>query len=916
MISSYAYRLVGYENFEEYTSWADGGNETIFLAEAAGDWQCNTYAPPTCIGNSGGGAGIAGYNIGNDSGTNQYMAIYALGGTCTGTPAYFRVWLNWNHELPSLFSSFTEDQTYTIKFMYHMTSAQSISTCSATYKYLWHTQSFRETTTVMGINTILDYAQGGVTSCTPDNDECRQKLRTWYYSTLSTYRPANATCDVNDGNWHEIKGVYNVQNGTNMLMNWSVYVDNVICEYEEPSTGLGGTVFMTNVSGFRVQGGYSFWIDNLSIWEANISEHFTGNISNATPECNDGIDNDNDSFTDYPADPSCSSLLDTTESPYDFTECSDAIDNDGDGFIDYLGDPSCTSIWDTTETPFDYTQCNNGIDDDLDGKIDLADPCCFSLATTTESCSSDSSMQNDTTCLSDYQCVLHTEFPYSESFTLHGWSGTTSHLNVYSMFASEVDYVLLFNNTINSTSYAAFNVSKVITNPNIYDILEANWGLYFILDGNVSGSYSFFINLYDSEYRAVLTLRYNVQSIDANNFEVSIDYKMQNGSYENIWATTYSNTATNYMLTTVSLNQATKEMSLSFDPDVLTWATGTFNYTEADAAKVNSFNIENDNFNSYKIFTALDNLYLVGGLPSVMTICDSYSLPVYLQESFNGYLDECGWVTTSRIYNYGQLILHSTSPTFVMTKTFGEVTDAQTRYVTATFDLNIQSTPADKYIDLRFYDHDYSNFFIIYAGATPLTLYKYEKGAGVAIQTLNLSQWYHFKIVFDMLDDRYDIYIDNVLINDNGQFTNELFNLQNIYVIKFTNIGSDVSLDNILIYSSDGNGNTMMPNTEIHPAISNTTMWCGLLSKTSPACNSDSDCTTGMCMRDKKCSTFDYTYCDENGYVRGNKCIFAGAASCFFENTSNLLFDNFLYTLVGALLLIVIVYLAIMLRRR
>jgi hypothetical protein len=67
------------------------------------------------------------------------------------------------------------------------------------------------------------------------------------------------------------------------------------------------------------------------------------------PECSDGIDNDNDGDTDFPADKQCKSPEDTSESP----ECSDGIDNDGDGKIDFgkaeSNDPQCSSADDDSE---------------------------------------------------------------------------------------------------------------------------------------------------------------------------------------------------------------------------------------------------------------------------------------------------------------------------------------------------------------------------------------------------------------------------------------------------------------------------------------------------------------------------------------------------------------------------------------
>ena len=65
-------------------------------------------------------------------------------------------------------------------------------------------------------------------------------------------------------------------------------------------------------------------------------------------ECNDGIDNDGDTFADYPADPGCSSASDDDERNYEIA-CDDGVDNDGDGLNNYPEDPECDSPADISE---------------------------------------------------------------------------------------------------------------------------------------------------------------------------------------------------------------------------------------------------------------------------------------------------------------------------------------------------------------------------------------------------------------------------------------------------------------------------------------------------------------------------------------------------------------------------------------
>ena len=84
----------------------------------------------------------------------------------------------------------------------------------------------------------------------------------------------------------------------------------------------------------------------------NCSSPFNFTVS-AAPQCSDGIDNDGNGQTDYPADAGCSSDSDGVEAPV--AECSDGIDNNGNGLVDYPADSTCTSALDLTEDPLPAT---------------------------------------------------------------------------------------------------------------------------------------------------------------------------------------------------------------------------------------------------------------------------------------------------------------------------------------------------------------------------------------------------------------------------------------------------------------------------------------------------------------------------------------------------------------------------------
>jgi hypothetical protein len=91
------------------------------------------------------------------------------------------------------------------------------------------------------------------------------------------------------------------------------------------------------------------------------------------PACSDGLDNDSDGFTDYPAEDGCNGPTDPSEYP----DCDDGLDNDLDGLSDYPADNGCRNrLPRSKENP----QCNDGTDNDGDGFVDGADPECAASA--------------------------------------------------------------------------------------------------------------------------------------------------------------------------------------------------------------------------------------------------------------------------------------------------------------------------------------------------------------------------------------------------------------------------------------------------------------------------------------------------------------------------------------------------------
>ena len=83
-------------------------------------------------------------------------------------------------------------------------------------------------------------------------------------------------------------------------------------------------------------------------------------------ECDDGLDNDGDGFTDHASDPGCADADDLSENSPTLP-CDDGTDNDDDGLIDYPEDPGCRNPTASVENP----ACQDGEDNDGDTMIDF-----------------------------------------------------------------------------------------------------------------------------------------------------------------------------------------------------------------------------------------------------------------------------------------------------------------------------------------------------------------------------------------------------------------------------------------------------------------------------------------------------------------------------------------------------------------
>ncbi len=188
-------------------------------------------------------------------------------------------------------------------------------------------------------------------------------------------------------------------------------------------------------------------------------------------------------------------------------QCGDGIDNNGNGRTDYPADPGCTNTSDDTETTVcpgaGCPACSNGLDDDLDGLIDYpTDTSCVTASGTNEACTSTEAVPtvtmaatmgttvgaaNDTklTCSSSSATALAPDVHYRLDLP----ATTTLTLSLSGKSPSWDSSIALFNSSCTGTAVKC-------SDPDTTTILDLAAGTYFlVVDGWFTGSGNFTLNV-------------------------------------------------------------------------------------------------------------------------------------------------------------------------------------------------------------------------------------------------------------------------------------------------------------------------------------------------------------------------------------------------------------------------------------
>lgn len=607
------------------------------------------------------------------------------------------------------------------------------------------------------------------------------------------------------------------------------------------------------------------------------------------------------------------------------TQCDDGSDNDGDGFVDYPDDPSCSSLNDDSEAPFDYVACNNGIDDDGDGFIDYPDdPSCSNSTDTTESPRDDSPATEDD-CTVEEGCLLKDTFPYSDELNLHGWENTIGSVSIVDIYGNNKMY---FDTDADTTR---FNLTKNISNPNIYDSVNSDADFYidvgtdgFLADDSV---YSFYWDHLDSEDRLVNSIRFNIsrQSASVTN-KVKVEIYNYNGSdYVKIGNTLNLN---NDNLGRLQFFLSFDQILKTYDMEILSWSqAGILTYSDLPwgsllSSKIYKTRIRDVNsIDETKVAVYADDFSIYTDDISYDTVCSEWDLPYFLKEKFDGYPIACDWSANLNIFFTGKYKLYDTTSLYQQFKELPvHAKDKNIKYVSFDFDAEIDSFGQGGSSYVRLYDEEYELFLtlLLYEGSGNIKLGYQEDGENIVAQTgISFNESYNYQVVINMESDTYDIYFNDSKVKSNAKFYQDNYNLKEIGYVRIGSTLTDIELDNFEIYGSDSEGNKVVPDDDDskYGIVDTTTTLCGIIHNTQPSCTEDDDCDSGYCLPHGKCARWDAEYCAENEMVYGNKCFLAGTLECGLTATKNAIFNNFALFLVFLIIFMFLVYAVIFFRK-
>lgn len=589
-------------------------------------------------------------------------------------------------------------------------------------------------------------------------------------------------------------------------------------------------------------------------------------------------------------------------------QCSDSIDNDLDGFIDYPTDPSCSNLNDTTESPVDSTNCS------------------------------------EATCSQSAFCIYLSSFSCSDELKFHGWTSTP---DFYTLLMKPVNKGILLNEWLDNTaSYTLNNGTGVSTqsqyslktpysnNKKDYIQTEQNFIFYFNKDHYATNYVEQWVNfslIGENGGSAINFSIHPVPHLTDNDVDL---YIYANGTVYTTTAFADGNGRFELQVRTFMPDFYHPNARYDFyyrSPRFTTnyswlYSNTQFNFLTAETYINNiTLQVSGDPANQYAQHNAPVYMYLqkidakgVYDQTTNPTECTTYTAPYILRENFQGCLGDCGWTTIPNSLCVDGTLSVQTSDSIGISKFTTPLTKTTSRYSTLNFNIQPVNTEYGGGFSIQVYDDTPENivYLLIADGGGSPVIYNLVDGNYLPIAVLSYGLETNVQVLLDLGTDTFSLYIDSALISSGNKFVNTFKSYDNIYAVSMISSNFGFIFDDLSFYTSTVSNTPSVINLNPPPSKAQNTSYsmCGYINKNPSSCIDDSDCLTGICQPNSKCSTFDYTYCDENGMNRGNGCFLSAMAKCGLNNTKDAIFNNFLLFAVFLILVMVITYFAIMMR--
>jgi len=580
-------------------------------------------------------------------------------------------------------------------------------------------------------------------------------------------------------------------------------------------------------------------------------QQFNFSIGTSYFQCNDGLDNDLDGFTDYPDDPSCSGVTDNNEYPADDTsqEEDDCLVSLGCVIYDsipYSDSPFLHDWYGGQESDAKTIGHLGGYSIDLDivDEFDIKENVIIFI---------------DNQNTNNYN-TLHGRFRLS-LLEEEGLSISVDNEPVYVGFLDSSDNGIAWVR-INVTSDSPYDLRL-----DIYAYDGDHWELadYGWVDNSNYGYFNieFYLDEGDDEYYLQITDFFGIHTTTA-----IFDY--DNSSSGQVAKAMVTNT----------LDRAEAQVLLH-----LVELTGT-DSGGVESTSCTSWDLPfhlKENFNGY------------------MSQCD---WNVYPDIFFYGEMTIENEIDNFMIY---KLFDYSESEAIYYDRSrFATIKFDLIVY---------SDTDTNTTLNLYLYDLSFTNAFVrlffkedgdIDATVNKANINLYDS------LTTDVSK--EVMVVLDLFDDEFDLYYDGTVRESDIGFYDVGMNVQYFNGIYFESANSHYSINNLEVYESEGDGEELSAPTIIVIPSDATKPFCKLFRTEQPDCYSDSDCDTDKCLVNGKCSRFDNTYCEDKGYTRGNLCIMSAVSYCGLSSVGNMILKHFWLFLIFLIILMIFIYVVVIFR--